>query len=121
MRASWAYQDREGMREAIWSWLTRPAGEWSARRSGSARRGGPMAHAFELWIRHLALLERVVELAPPGWGELLAAEMEGLEMLRLARQRYAAEYRRCGECGEAVRGKICTRCGAVESRQPAGN
>lgn len=116
MRAAWAWQDRDGLREAIWKWLTRPAEELSARRGAAGRRSELAAHAFELWIRHLTLLERVVEIAPTGWQELQAAELEGLEMLRAARRRYAAEYRQCGDCGAAVRGKICPRCGAVESR-----
>ena len=108
------------MRAAIWKWLTRPAEELSVRRAAGGTNGTLIAYAFELWIRHLALLERVLEIAPADWRELQAAELAGLGMLREARQRYAAEYRRCDECGAAVRGKICPRCGALEHRPAAG-
>jgi hypothetical protein len=73
-----------------------------------------MPYAFELWIAHLALVEQALELAPGGWQELPAAELEGILLLRAARERMRHEYRACGECGGAVKGKICPRCGAVD-------
>lgn len=121
MRAAWAYQDRPELRAAIWKWLTRPAEELSGRRTAGGGKQGRIAYAFDLWIRHLTLLERVLGISQVGWRELHAAEVEGLEMLREARQRYAAEYRRCDECGAAARGKICPRCGALGDTQAAGH
>jgi hypothetical protein len=72
-----------------------------------------MPYAFELWIAHLALVEQVMELSPMNWSELPAAELEGMMLLRAARERMRREYRACGECGGPVKGKICPRCGAV--------
>ena len=120
MRAAWAYQDRDELRAAIWNWMTQPASELGSTKSRRARRAQVVGYAFELWIGHLVLLEQMIELAPAGWREMRAAEAEGIQMLRAARQRYAREYRSCGECGAAVRGKICPRCGALDGDQPAG-
>lgn len=108
MRAVWAWQRSEELRSAIWDWLTEPAS--TLRAAGRSRK---FAYAFHLWIAHLSMLEQVMEISPAQWGELLAAEAEGLQMLRAARERYAREYRKCEECGTAVRGKICPRCGAI--------
>jgi len=102
-----ASRDTEGLREAIWSYLT----EFPAR--GARAKRAALPYAFELWIAHLALVEQVVEVAPVGWGELPASELEGLLLLRAARERMRREYRACAECGGAVKGKICPRCGAV--------
>jgi hypothetical protein len=66
-----------------------------------------------LWIGHLALLERVLEIAPIPWEQLRGEEMEGLLALRAARERFRREYHPCAECGAPVQGKICARCGAV--------
>jgi len=52
-------------------------------------------------------------MAPVGWQELPAAELEGILLLRAARERMRSEYRACAECGAAVKGKICPRCGAA--------
>ena len=107
MQAVWASRDREGLREAIWSYLTDlPA-------QGSRAKHAALPYAFELWIAHLALVEQVLEMAPAGWQELPAAELEGILLLRAARQRMRSEYRACAECGAAVKGKICPRCGTV--------
>jgi rubrerythrin len=108
MRAVWAWQQPEELRGAIWDWLTEPA--TTVRAAGRSRK---FAYAFHLWIAHLAMLEQLTEISPARLGELLAAEAEGLQMLKAARQRYAREYRSCEECGTAVRGKICPRCGAI--------
>lgn len=111
MQACWASRDSAALRAAIWSYLT------ELPFSGAARRRRPgkavLPYAFELWIAHLALVERVLELAPVGWRELPAVELEGILLLREARERMRREYRACGECGGAVKGKICPRCGAV--------
>ena len=107
MQAMWASQDTAALREAIWSYLTEPP---EPRRRGRERR---LSYAFELWIAHLALLEQVVEMAPMTPRELLGAELQGLLLLRDARERMRREYRACPECGAAVKGKICPRCGAV--------
>ena len=107
MQAVWASQDREALRKAIWSHLTEvPAG---ARREKRQR----LAYAFEMWIAHLALLEQLLEMTPVSAQELQAAELDGLLLLRAAREQFRREYRACGECGAAVKGKICPRCGAV--------
>ena len=71
------------------------------------------AYAFDLWIAHLALLEQALEVAPIPWQELRAEELDGLLLLRAARERFQREYRPCAECGAPVKGKICPRCGAV--------
>jgi len=102
-----ASRDTEGLRKAIWSYLT----ELPAR--GPRAKGVALPYAFELWIAHLALVEQVLEMAPVGWQELPAAELEGILLLRSARERMRREYRACAECGTAVKGKICPRCGAV--------
>lgn len=107
MQAILASRDTEGLREAIWRYLT----ELPAR--GARVRRAALPYAFELWIAHLALVEQVVEVAPMGWNELPASELEGLLLLRAARERMRREYRACAECGGAVKGKICPRCGAV--------
>ena len=108
MRAAWAWQHSDDLRTAIWEWLTEPASR-QGRNAGKSR----IAYAFHLWIAHLVMIEELMEISPVHWNEMLAAEAEGVQMLRTARQRYAREYRSCEECGAAVRGKICTRCGAV--------
>ena len=108
MQAQWASRDTEGLRKAIWSYLT----ELPVR--GSRAKHVALPYAFELWIAHLALVEQVLEMAPVGWQELPAAELEGILLLRAARDRMRREYRACTECGAAVKGKICPRCGAVE-------
>lgn len=120
MQAAWANRDHEELRAAIWNWLTRPVEKPGVRRAMAGKQNGAIAYAFELWIRHLTLLERFLDTVPAGWQELLASEMAGLEMLREGRKRFAAEYRQCADCGAAVRGKICPRCGALESRPAAG-
>jgi len=107
MHTVWASQDRDGLREAIWQFLTeRPA---ISQRAKTQR----LPYAFELWIAHLALLEQTLEMTPVSWRELRGAELEGLLLLRAAREQFRREYRACGECGAAVKGKICPRCGAV--------
>ena len=111
MQACWASRDTVVLREAIWSYLTElPAGGTPR---GSRAKRAALPYAFELWIAHLALVEQVLEMAPAGWQELPAAELEGILLLRAARQRMRSEYRACTECGAAVKGKICHRCGAV--------
>ena len=108
MQAVWASRDHERLREAIWNYLTEiPA------RTPRARRVG-MPYAFELWIAHLALVEQVLEMTSIGWRELSGAELEGVLLLRAARERMRREYRACADCGAPVKGKICPRCGAVE-------
>jgi hypothetical protein len=107
METQWASRDREGLEHAIWRYLTeaQPAG-----RNRRARN----AYAFDLWIGHLALLEQSLEVAPIPWRELRADELDGLLLLRAARERFRREYHPCAECGAAVKGKICPRCGAVK-------
>lgn len=129
MQAVWASQDREGLREAIWSYLTelpaarrkRQSGEmdpnYRSRREAHGGRFAALPYAFQLWIAHLALLEQVLEMTPIPWQELRAAELEGLLLLRAARERFRREYRACAECGAPVKGKICPRCGNVGSRE----
>ena len=107
MKAVWASRDREQLGEAIWGHLTQPA---LSRRAPKTPR---TAYAFELWIAHLALLDQVLALAPIPWEKLRAEELEGLLLLREARKRFQREYHSCAECGAAVKGKICPRCGAV--------
>ena len=107
MRATWASRDKEGLREAIWSYLTELPGR------GPRAKRARLAYAFELWIAHLALLEQVLELMPTNWRELQGEELEGLLALRAARERMQREYRACTACGAPVKGKICPRCGAV--------
>jgi rubrerythrin len=53
-------------------------------------------------------------MTPVSWRELRGTELEGLLLLRAAREQFRREYRACGECGAAVKGKICPRCGAVK-------
>ena len=107
MQAVWASREKEALREAIWSYLTELP--LPGRRGRQAR----LPYAFELWIAHLALVEQVLELMPAAWRELRGAELEGLLLLRAARERIGREYRVCRECGAAVTGKICPRCGAL--------
>jgi len=113
METQWASRDREELEHAIWRHLTEPA--FSPRAGGGARRGGGTrnAYAFDLWIGHLALVEQALEVAPIPWQELRADELDGLLLLRAARERFRREYHPCAECGAAVKGKICPRCGAV--------
>ena len=136
METQWASRDREGLEQAIWRRLTEASG---TRESGTAgrlppesrvpnsesripdsefRRGTRRArarnvYAFDLWIAHLALLEQALAVAPIPWQELRAEELDGLLLLRAARERFRREYHPCAECGAPVRGKICPRCGAV--------
>jgi hypothetical protein len=95
--------------------LPNPEFRLGARRGARTRN----AYAFDLWIAHLALLEQALEVAPIPWQELRAEELDGLLLLRAARERFRQEYHPCAECGAAVKGKICPRCGAVE-RQVSG-
>lgn len=110
MEAQWASRDREELEQAIWRYLTAaPPGEAGPRRRRRARN----AYAFDLWIGHLALVEQALEVAPIPWRDLRADELDGLLLLRAARERFRREYHSCAECGAAVKGKICPRCGAV--------
>jgi hypothetical protein len=119
MQACWASRDTAALREAIWSYLTEvplqrtPPGAGRRAPQESRAKRAALPYAFELWIAHLALVEQVLEMAPVGWQELPAAELEGILLLRAARDRMRREYRACAECGGAVKGKICPRCGAV--------
>ena len=114
METQWASRGREELEQAIWRHLTestsvpRAGGETAQRRR--ARERNP--YAFDLWIAHLALLEQALEVAPIPWRELRAEELDGLLLLRSARERFRREYHPCGECGAPVKGKICPRCGA---------
>jgi len=111
METHWASRDRQHLEQAIWRHLTEPSGPG---KPGSARRArSGNAYAFDLWIAHLALVEQVLELAPIPWQELRAEELDGLLLLRAARERFRREYHPCAECGAPVKGKICPRCGAV--------
>jgi hypothetical protein len=140
----WASRAREELEQAIWRRLTRESG-LAARDSGLALRNSESeirnpglrardpgtaptssaesrsrsrnAYAFDLWIAHLALLEEALEVAPISWRELRADELDGLLLLRAARERFRREYHPCAECGAPVRGKICPRCGAVERQE----
>ena len=105
METQWASRDRQQLEQAIWRHLTEP----SAGRRPRARN----AYAFDLWIAHLALLEQALELAPIPWQELRAEELDGLLLLRTARERFRREYHPYADCGAPVKGKICPRCGAV--------
>jgi hypothetical protein len=113
MEMQWASRDREELEHAIWRHLTEqssaPRSEAAHRRHGGTRN----AYAFDLWIGHLALVEQALEVAPIPWQELRADELDGLLLLRAARERFRREYHPCAECGAAVKGKICPRCGAV--------
>ena len=115
METQWASRDREELEHAIWRHLTEQAfapmaaGEGAHRRRGRSRN----AYAFDLWIGHLALVEQALEVAPIPWQELRADELDGLLLLRAARERFRREYHSCVECGAPMRGKICPRCGAV--------
>lgn len=106
MQAVWASRDRESLREAIWRHLT----ELPVSRRAKAPR---LPYAFDLWIAHLALLEQALEIAPVSWPELRSEELQGLLLLREARERFRREYHPCAQCGAPVKGKICTRCGEV--------
>jgi hypothetical protein len=103
----WASRDTEALREAIWSSLT----ELPSR--GAQGQRARFAYAFELWIAHLALLEQVLELMPANWRDLDGSELQGLLLLRSARERMQREYRACTDCGAPVKGKICPRCGSL--------
>lgn len=129
MESLWASRDRRELEQAIWRRLTEsPRGSMSAgeaaeqrRFAGQGSRCGPdarrrrsrNAYAFDLWIAHLALLEQALEVAPIPWQDLRAEELDGLLLLRAARERFRREYHPCAECGAPVKGKICPRCGAV--------
>jgi len=115
METHWASRDRQHLEQAIWRHLTEPpCGTKPAGTKPSARRArSGNAYAFDLWIAHLALVEQVLELAPIPWQELRAEELDGLLLLRAARERFRREYLPCAECGAPVKGKICPRCGAV--------
>ena len=134
-RPLWASRDREELERAIWRRLTESDGSRDSRLAtrdpGTAdylraesripnpdsrlrrRASTRNAYAFDLWIAHLALLEQALEVAPIPWQELRAEELDGLLLLRAARERFRREYHPCAECGAPVRGKICPRCGAV--------
>ncbi|MGH6691653.1 MAG: hypothetical protein ACREF4_13355, partial [Gammaproteobacteria bacterium] len=136
-RPRWASRDQEELERAIWRLLTETCGNresgFAIRESGTAgrlpsesrvpnpesrsrrarRRCSRNAYAFDLWIAHLALLEQALEVAPIPWHELRAEELDGLLLLRAARERFRQEYHPCAECGAPVKGKICPRCGAV--------
>ena len=105
MQAVRVSRDAGALEEAIWQHLTEPTG----RKAKMPR----VAYAFELWIAHLVLLERVLEIASVPWQQLRSEELEGLLLLREARERFRREYRPCPQCGAPVKGKICTRCGEV--------
>ena len=114
LEAQWASRDREELERAIWRHLTEQiaapkAGGAAARRWRQARN----AYAFDLWIGHLALLEQAMEVAPIPWQELRADELDGLLLLRAARARFRREYQPCAQCGAAMKGKICPRCGGI--------
>ena len=96
MQARWASRDTDALRDAIWSYLT----ELPSRGARSKR--ARLAYAFELWIAHLALLEQVLELMPASWRDLDGSELEGLLLLRSARERMQREYRACADCGAPV-------------------
>ena len=130
METQWASRDRQELEQAIWRYMTEapcgpmPAGETISRDrfgSGAKRHTGVVsrrartrnAYAFDLWLAHLALLEQALEVAPIPWQELRAEELDGLLLLRAARERFRREYHPCAECGAPVKGKICPRCGAV--------
>ena len=106
MQAVWASRDREGLREAIWRHLTEPA-------ASRTRKASRWPYAFELWIAHLILLEQLAEITPIPWQQLRGEELQGLLLLREARERFRREYHPCPQCGAPVKGKICTRCGEV--------
>lgn len=116
METQWASRDREELERAIWRHLTEQTSASGTGSEGTHRRRGRTrnAYAFELWIGHLALVEQALEVAPIPWRELRAEELDGLLLLRAARERFRREYHPCAECGAAVKGKICPRCGAVE-------
>jgi len=115
METQWASRDRAELERAIWRYLTEPTLAPRAGGGGTPRRRGRArnAYAFDLWIGHLALVEQALEVAPIPWQELRAEELDGLLLLRAARERFRHEYHPCAECGAAVKGKICPRCGAV--------
>lgn len=108
--AVWASRDREQLRESIWQHLT---GVHTSSRPGRHRTNKRVPYAFELWIAHLLLLEQALGVAPIPWRELRAEELDGLLLLRAAQERFRREYRPCGQCRAPIKGKICTRCGAV--------
>ena len=105
METQWASRDRQQLEQAIWRHMTEPSAGRRARTHN--------AYAFDLWIAHLALLEQALELAPIPWQELRAEELDGLLLLRTARERFRREYHPCADCGAPVKGTICPRCGAV--------
>ena len=130
METQWASRDREELEQAIWRYMTEaPCGPKAAGETTQGGRFGPAqrhqsgvlrrrartrnAYAFDLWLAHLALLEQALEVAPIPWQELRAEELDGLLLLRAARERFRREYYPCAECGAPVKGKICPRCGAV--------
>lgn len=106
MQAVWASRERKELEEAIWNRLKQGV-------AGRRAKGPGTAYAFELWIAHLVLLDRVLSVAAIPWERLRDEELEWLLLLRTARERLQREYRPCAECGAAVKGKICPRCGAV--------
>jgi len=115
-RPLWASRDREELEQAIWRRMTdAPGGPGSAGGGTAAGRRARTrnAYAFDLWLAHLALLEQALEVAPIPWQELRAEELDGLLLLRAARERFRREYHPCAECGAPMKGKICPRCGAV--------
>ena len=105
MSILWASRDRVELEQALWRHLTE---------APSSRRPRPrVAYAFELWITHLVLLEQMLALVSIPWKELRSEELDGLVLLRQARERFRREYRACADCGAPVKGTICPRCGAV--------
>ena len=63
--------------------------------SGSGR----VPHGYSLWIQHLIRIDQqmgVVQL------ELNAAELQGLVVLRAAREKYSAEHTACPQCGTVI-------------------
>ena len=105
-----ASRDREQLRESIWQHLT---GLHTSSGPGRHRTNKRVPYAFELWIAHLLLLEQTLGIAPIPCRELRAEELDGLLLLRAAQERFRREYRPCGQCRTPIKGKICTRCGAV--------
>ncbi len=68
-----------------------------------------LSPGYERWAQHLMLLERMHKLGLP-LGELLAVEVNGLQVLADARATHRYQHPECGGCGMPQQNRFQTEC-----------